>query len=338
MTMSERRSPSLWAFVLIAIGVVWLLREANVLTNANLAILFRFWPVILIGLGLALLVGRSSSQLSTLIILGTLALLIVVMLVGPSVGLAQNVQVKTAQYEEPLGDTQAARINLSASIAHMTVDPLQGSDSLFEADIEYVGDISFSGEGSGSGKVLTLENRGENVSWNPLSFLNWVGGSNEDIDWAIRVSPDVPIDLNVTLGVGGGELNLDAIELTSLHVNTGTGGVSVSLPNVDEPYQARIETGTGGGAIRLEEGAAVRLLLSSGTGGMEVDVPDGAAVRVIASVGTGSINVPQGFNRIGGSEDRFIGDSGTWETEDFNTSDRQIIIEYNGGTGGLEIR
>ncbi len=71
MTMSERRSPSLWAFVLIAIGVVWLLREANVLTNANLAILFRFWPIILIGLGLALLVGRSSSQLSTLIILGT---------------------------------------------------------------------------------------------------------------------------------------------------------------------------------------------------------------------------------------------------------------------------
>lgn len=338
MSVSERRSPSFWAFILIAIGVVWLLREANVFTNTHLSVLLRFWPVILIGLGLSLLVGRSSSQLSTLIILGTIVLLLALMLIGPSVGLAQNLDIKTAQYEEPLGSTESAQINLNASIAHLVVNPLQNANNLFEADIEYVGDISFSGEGGDGGKVVTLANRGESVSWNPIGFLNWLGGDGDQIDWMIGVSPDVPVEMNVTLGVGGGELNLAGINLTGLHVNTGTGGVSLRLPNVDEPYQARLETGTGGGSIRVEEGAALLLLLSSGTSGMDVDVPDDAAVRLVASVGTGSINVPQRFNRVSGEEDRFIGDSGTWETEGFAAADRQIVIEYNGGTGGLTIR
>ena len=74
-TLENRRSSSgtpIWAFILIAVGVVWLLLQANILSGANLAVLFRLWPIILIAIGLELLIGRKSRALSLIIGGGTM--------------------------------------------------------------------------------------------------------------------------------------------------------------------------------------------------------------------------------------------------------------------------
>jgi hypothetical protein len=48
--------PIFWPLVLVAIGVLWLLGNFNVISSSNLGILLQFWPVLLIGLGLDLIV------------------------------------------------------------------------------------------------------------------------------------------------------------------------------------------------------------------------------------------------------------------------------------------
>jgi predicted membrane protein len=120
-------------------------------------------------------------------------------------------------------------------------------------------------------------------------------------------------------------------------VNTGTGGIQLTLPAAEQPYQANITVGTGSGTVEIEAGAAVELIASSGTGGFTVDVPADAAVRVEASTGTGDINVPANFERQD-DQNNFIGDNGVWETANFAEADRQIVIKYSGGTGDLKIQ
>ncbi len=157
-----RRRTSPWAIILIAIGVIWLLAEANIFSAANLSVLFRFWPLILIAFGLELLIGRNNQQLSLLIIGGTVILMLVLMLMGPSMGLAQTTDVKTATYSEPLDGAEAAHVNVNANIAEVRVRPISDAMSdLFDADIEYVGEITYDSSeaarrGSSRSKVRAL--------------------------------------------------------------------------------------------------------------------------------------------------------------------------------------
>ena len=330
---TSSRAASPWAIILIAVGVIWLLAQADIFNSANLSVLFRFWPLILIAFGLELLVGRNNRQLSLLIVGGTVILLVVLMLVGPSIGLAQTNDVKTAQYSEPLNGADRATVSINANVANVLVSPIADDANLFDADIDYVGEISFERNGGD----VTLESRG-NVSLSNFFFFDWFGENQTDVDWNIGVNPNIPLDLSVTTGTGGGRLDLQDVNLTGLDVNTGTGSVDMWLPSMDAAYDVDFETGTGGGTITVEENADVSLTLHSGTGAMTVDVPEDAAVRVSGSVGTGGINVPSWIIRVGGDDDNFIGASGTWESTNFDESERQIIIEFDGGTGGLTVR
>jgi hypothetical protein len=338
MTTTTHRTPSIWAFILIAVGAIWLLGEANILRSDHLAVLFRFWPLILIGFGVALLVGRNSSTLFTLIVLATLVLMLALMLVGPALGLAPSVEAQTAQHIEPLGDAESARVNINANVAELTVSPLEDSANLFEADVRYVGTLEFNATGT-TEKSVTLRAEGSGGWFPSFFFFDWFGNDDPNaLTWDVGVNATVPLDLNVTTGTGGGTLHLEDVMLSALDVNTGTGSIDLWLPSMDDSYNASIQTGTGGGTVRIEENAALTLSLQTGTGGMTIDIPEGAAVRLTGSVGTGGINVPANLRRISGEDDRFVGDSGTWETEDFGAADRQIVIDFNGGTGGLDVR
>lgn len=144
----ETRGTSIWAFILIALGVIWLLFQANVISGANLAVLFRLWPLLLIALGLELLIGRNSRSISLLIGGGTVALLLALMIVGPAIGLAPNLDVQTKQLQEPLGNTTSAQLDLGFAVGQATVSALTNSTDLLTADLRYVGGVDYSASGS----------------------------------------------------------------------------------------------------------------------------------------------------------------------------------------------
>lgn len=328
------RGTSAGPFILIGIGTIWLLTQANVLTSAHLSVLFRLWPVILIAVGVQLLVGRSSRTMSMLLGLGAVLALIALMLVGPSIGLAANVDAKTASYVEPLENVERARVDVEMATGHLKLDPIT-SENLLEADISYLGDVRFSSN-EGAERQVRLDNS-YNAGWNPFVFFNFFNAS-EELEWNIGLSESVPVDLNVKTGTGGANLNLTDIVLRSLTLNSGTGGMTVALPAIEgDRYEANIDTGTGGIHIDIERGAQLALEINSGTGGVTVDIPDDASVRLEGDVGTGRIDVPSNFERLDGDDDRFIGDAGVWQTEGLDGG-ADIVIIFNGGTGSLDIR
>lgn len=339
----EGRNPTLWAFILIALGVIWLLAEAKVLSGANLVVLFRFWPIILIAFGLELLVGRGSRGLSLLIGLGTVALLLVLMLVGPALGLAPTVEVKTAQYSEPLADATAAQVNLDLSTGRTTVQALVDSTALIDADLRYVGDVNFKVDsGADHEKVVTLSSHSDGVQF--FDFLGMFRSpslGDDELRWNIGLSPKVALDLRLNGGVGDSTFDLAGLRLSRLEYNAGVGESTISLPGSGS-YAVALKGGVGGLVVNFANGAAVNATINAGVGSITLDVPDDAPVHLEADSGLGKINVPANFTRISGSDEGGLGRGGVWESASYAAAaagdSARISISFNGGVGELNVR
>src|SRR5689334_23847174 len=137
MQQTEKRSSALWPLFLIGIGLVWLLREINVLSAEHISVLFRLWPVVLIGIGVALLVGHRSPRINLWIGAATIAVIFVLMLAGPSLGLAQTLDVKTGAYQEAVGDASSARVTINSTVESTHISALANSANLLEANLGY---------------------------------------------------------------------------------------------------------------------------------------------------------------------------------------------------------
>jgi hypothetical protein len=78
--------PIFWPLVLVAIGVLWLLSNFNLIDPNNIGILFRLWPVLLIGLGLDVLVRQRWPMAGNLIALVIVTLGVLAVLFAPQLG------------------------------------------------------------------------------------------------------------------------------------------------------------------------------------------------------------------------------------------------------------
>lgn len=334
---SARQRSLFWPIVLVSIGVIWLLGNLGVISSANLVVLGRLWPLILIIVGLELLIGRNSPALSALIGIGGVVLLVLLMFVGPSLGWAPNVEVKTASFSEPVGDARSADVSLNLGVADSTITALSDSNNLIAADLRYIGKLEFVAEGE-SEKVIRLSqtDEGNDGSFSIFGF-GWVF-QDEDLDWNIGLSPDVPIDLSISGGVGAANFDLSELQITDLNVSSGVGEITLNLPSTGERFEARVSSGVGKINLTIPAGPDVGLDINGGVGETTIDVPDDAGVRIEVDSGVGGVNMPSNFTRTSGDDDNFVGENGTWESASFDSADQQIIITFKGGVGSLNVQ
>jgi hypothetical protein len=324
-----------WPLILIGVGVVWLLSNMGILQPASLSILFRLWPLILIVIGLDLLFGRRHPMIGTLLGIGAIALVVALMLVGPALGWTQGAEVQEGRYTAELDDATSASVTLGLAVADTTVKSLGDSNLLFEANVRYFGDIDFSASGTIQ-KIVTLNNRNASASnfWN----FGWFSGQ-PDLRWEVGLSQQVPLDLEVNSGVSNATLELSELQLTGLVVNAGVGNMNISLPAGDgEPYTVNLNSGTGQINVDVASGTAINFVIKGGVGEVKLDLPDEAAAKVDASTGVGEISLPAWFTKVSGDSEQFVGESGVWQTDNFDNADQKITIEFTGGVGGLTVQ
>jgi N-terminal domain of toast_rack, DUF2154 len=163
-------------------------------------------------------------------------------------------------------DLQGAKtvdINLDIPAGQLTLSG--GAGRLMDADFKYDRyegkpnvDYSVSG-GRGQLRVTQDEN-----NWH----THW---GTEDNEWNLRVANDVPIDLNVQVGAGQTELRLNSVDLKNLDVHMGAGQLDLDLTgarknNVD----GTIEGGVGQATIRLPKDVGVHVEATGGIGAVDV--------------------------------------------------------------------
>jgi hypothetical protein len=95
--------------------------------------------------------------------------------------------------------------------------------------------------------------------------------TNSDNAWNLKLSNDIPLELDVDLGAGRGDLNLAHVDLSRLNVNIGAGQVNVDLTGQrDKDLEAEIHGGVGQAIVRLPKNVGVVATVHGSMGSINV--------------------------------------------------------------------
>lgn len=125
-------------------------------------------------------------------------------------------------------------------------------------------------------------------------------------EWDLKLSEEVPMEMNINLGIGPSTLVLGDLALTRLNVEGGAGEVTIDLTGVwQNDLDARIGGGLGDINLRLPGNAGVSVEVETGIGGIDAS----------------------GLTR----------DGDTYTNDAYGTSDVTLRIEIEGGAGHINL-
>ncbi|MGH9573377.1 MAG: toast rack family protein [Candidatus Acidiferrales bacterium] len=307
---SMRRHRSfLGPVILICIGVFFLV--ANLVPSFDpWLILVRYWPVILIVIGLGKVWDYYASRRDGGAAAGgsnaagvLIAVILLILLLGLGVWRTgrRNIVRGSEQHNTKSVDLQGATAvtaNLNFPAGQLNIDG--GSGHLVDADFSYVGNSANAGPqmdynvNSGRGQLNVSENNDE------VRF-----GTHDD-RWDLHFNNNVPLDLTLQMGAGESNLHLADINLSHLEVHMGAGQMLLDLTGPrKQSLSADIHGGVGQARIR---------------------VPKDVGVRAHATGGIGSVNT-HGFTKQG---DDYVNAS-------YGKTPTSIDLSVEGGIGEIDL-
>ncbi len=123
----------------------------------------------------------------------------------------------------------------------------------------------------------------------------------------------------------------------STRISGGVGRTSLTIP-AGADIDLNLSSGAGEINLDIREGAALTAKISGGVGATNVSLSPDAAVRLEARTGIGAINAGRQFTRLSGSGGDFWDKGGVWQTANYETAERKIVIRFDGGVGALNVR
>jgi hypothetical protein len=97
-------------------------------------------------------------------------------------------------------------------------------------------------------------------------FGNFTKGSLKN-EWDVKLSREVPINLNVNAGASETVLNLQGLNLSNLQVDAGVGDITIDLSgDWEESFDVNLSLGVGSAKILLPEKVGVKVVASKGIG------------------------------------------------------------------------
>ena len=128
-------------------------------------------------------------------------------------------------------------------------------------------------------------------------------------DWDLQLTNDIPIDLNIDIGVSNSTLKLAGLQLSSLSIDSG---VSDTLIDMSGEWKKGFHAD-----------------MDLGVGDVTIILPKQTGVRVKASKGIGRVDLPPGF---------ITQKDGVYVNEAFADADVIIDITIDIGVGDVKFR
>jgi hypothetical protein len=287
--------------IFIAIGVVILLDNLNIVQWNVWQVILSLWPVLIIAIGLDLLVARRS-------IWGAVAALILLAIIlggalwFMALGSPAGTAAESEQVVQALSGAERAVVQVDPAVAALKIGAMQNetnSDILVQGDVQMSNIGAFQQEYNlvGSTAYLNLRREGDTSFSFSLSGSDWV--------WDLAFNPQIPLDLSVNMGAGSVDLDLSGLQVTDVNVQMGVGRTEVVLPDQDGPLNVNIQGAVGEMIVYVPSHYDVRL--AANTGLAAISVPDGyiqdGDVYTYDATGAGSadrleLNVDQAIGRI----------------------------------------
>lgn len=331
---SKRHSQSLFApLVLIAAGVLFLLDNLDLIPPLDWSSLLRFWPLLLIFLGLNLLVVQFrrpiGTFLSLLVGLAAIATFGYLLLAGaPEQVAGRDLSGPDAQafaVSIPADGVDEAEIRLNLTNYASSVSA-SGGEALVSGTIWTTGEPVIESEvDQGAAEVTLGERTSASSFFNPFG---WVG-SDEPREWAFVLNHDIPTDLRVDVGNGSLDADLVGMTLARLEIEGGNGSASAILPAGS--YEVSVEGDNGSLRLTLPDDGRQRIELDGGNGSARVYLPDGVQARIEFDEGNGSVSADERFEQVSGDDER-----GALETAGYEEGSG-VLLRVNSGNGSISI-
>jgi hypothetical protein len=297
-----RRGGLLGPIVLVGLGVILLLNNLGRLDWGVWEALIRLWPVLIIGAGLDLLIGRRSLWGS---------LLVVVLILGVAAGsiaLYENRPSRGAGLEQEaiqigMGEASQGVVEIDFSVGRLEVADTGTPEMFAEGQAAIRAGENLISEARIEGDTLYYHLSSDVRNWTgAFVFGSWLN----DRLWTLGLSPDVPLTLSIDTGVGATDIDLSGLRVRELDLNGGVGRTVVTLP--------------------AEGGARVRMDL--GVGENVLRVPEGVAVQVRVDGGLAPVTAPSSYERR----------DGLYISPGYATADERVDVVISAGVGSIVIR
>jgi hypothetical protein len=273
-----RSSSVVFPLLLIGFGILALMWRAVPDFHPG-PILWKYWPLLLILVGAGMFFDRArrrsdpqgAPHIPVGSTVGTMVFLVIMaILLWHHRGESHGEWVSASSGSGHRGhesqtvdrkDAKAARI-----VVHMPAGELiisGGAQHLMEAD--------FSQGASWEAPSIdyTVENGTGNLTINQQSSNHFM--SNSDNIWKLKLDNETPIDLEIDMGAGKGDLNLSKLDLTRLELNIGAGQANVDLTGERaKDLEAEIHGGVGEAIVRLPKNVGVIANVHGGLGSVDV--------------------------------------------------------------------
>ncbi|HET7029574.1 MAG TPA: hypothetical protein VFI34_03610 [Candidatus Limnocylindrales bacterium] len=287
--MRLRRGLVFWGLFLIPLGGIPLLARAGFLPTDVIADAWRLWPLLLIGFGLMLLVGRTRASIAATavvaIVIGSVAG--AAFAAGPPwIGTMADCGFQPGNATERLDRSgtweDAASVQLDLRCGTLDLHP-----------------------GAGPGWRFASTHRGSEptVTASDRSLAVAAPSGTHRQDWILEL-PAGPVDrMDLTANAASSKVRLDTIQLGALNatVNAGDLGVAVGTGRLDQ-----LDVTVNAGQLRITGGSSdLRGSIAINAGGVDLCVPADANLRLtVTDQLTFSHNLSsRGLSRIG---------DGTW--------------------------
>ena len=261
--MPQRRARGLVGpLMLILVGVVLLLKQLDI-WDLDWSYVWRLWPLGLILVGLDMILGRLRLGGFLFPLVATAVIVLAVLLVPWAAPTRRNYERETFSY--PAKGLETATIRLEPGVARLEILAARDSTDLIELEASYdkrqrrlVQNVDIARDVA----TIHIESKEMAVHWTPF-------GSRYAEEWRVWLDPEIPLQLEVDIGVGRADLDLADLTLTRLDLNAGVGEVAVVLSGKGD-YDAFINGGVGSLTVEIPKTIEASIRLDEGIGSVSV--------------------------------------------------------------------
>lgn len=275
-------------------------------------------------------------RLVRLLIAASLTLLA---LLAPRIAAAQE-DWRTISRSREISGEQALRVDIEYAAGQLTLAPAPRG-TLYRANMRYDASL-FEPRIDYSGNRLRVDVEGTNVRGRNIK------GGHLDL----KLSPDVPVDLDLQFGAAEASIDLGGVRIRNADIGTGASvtTMTVSSPNLDTCRVLKIQVGAAQfTANRLGNLNAERLEVEGGVGEVVLDFTGSWRTNMNASIDMGlgslTLRVPRSLGvRVtkGGIFSSFdsqglVKRGDTFYSENWDKASRQLSLDLQAALGTIKV-
>jgi hypothetical protein len=288
-----------WPLILIGVGLVVLLANYGVIQSVSAMSMLALWPVLLILLGIDIAFARRwpvPTLAAEVVIIGAALLLAATQPAALSFSTftfntSRDCADPTASTAVPRGTLQNLRLTIDGGAARYRL--VGGATGAVEVTSDS-GDVCVRDRTTGSSGDVRIAQQGAHF-----------GGATEIV---VRVASDLPLSLTLNAGAGEFVMDLRDTKTTDAHLSVGASSTTLVLPHP-----------TGNVPVRLDGGAS----------NVSIEIPPDVEARV---------TVTGGLISTTSTNPRAAKNGGAIETPGYATAKDRVTVSITGGVSSITVR